>query len=143
MGRGAYADVSGELTRWNENAIRVAGIIALGESEQTLTEDHARRGIAVVRWCGLEYMRLVGETRFAKLLLDASRLSGLLDANGGEMASGLLQSKHGYKGARWDVVELLVSRFPERFTKERVKKEGEPGAPATIIRLTTPSSKSS
>lgn len=139
LGRGAFADVAGDLTRWNENAIRIAGLIALVEASDELTQEHAARGIEIVRWCGMEYIRLIAGSRAERWQKDADSFAGVLKAAGGEIQLSRLQSHHGYRGTKLDVLKQLVLRFPQMFAMETVKKEGTaPGAPATVFRLITP-----
>lgn len=147
LGRAEYLDVAGELTRWSENSIRVAGIFAVVEEQKILTSDHAARAVEVVRWCGEQSFRLIARARVQRARADADRLEAVIKSEGGQITSGRLQSQHGYaKGQKLEWAKSIVAKFPDRFAPlEAVPsaKNGKGGAPALLFRLRTPNSKSS
>jgi hypothetical protein len=137
--RGAFADLTGELSRWRENAIKVAGLFALAESKTTISADVAARACAVVRWCGFNYLGLLQSGRRERMHEEFERVAQLLRSNGGEMPVGRLASAHGIKREQ---LNALVAMFPAELEIERRAQAGA-GRPAEVVRLKTNSSKSS
>jgi hypothetical protein len=65
--RGPFADLAGELSRWRENAIKVAGLFAMAEGAKEVSAALAERAVAVVRWCGFNYLGLLQAGRRERL----------------------------------------------------------------------------
>ena len=137
--RGPFADMAGELSRWRENAIKVAGLFALAENTASISADMALRANRVVRWCGFNYLGLLQAGRGERRREELERLAQLLRSNGGEMPVGRLASAHGIKREQLDA---LVAVFPAEIEIERRAQAGA-GRPAEVVRLKIKSSKSS
>lgn len=132
--RGGYADVSGELSRWRENAIRVALNLWLADGEGgDITGDQADRAIAIVHWCCSSYMRLLNRGRMARKISQVQALrSLLLDTPEKEITLRDLDNRHGFDQ---DEVHRLASEFPDKLmitTKLPGAKGGRPSEVVTI-----------
>ena len=128
LGRGPFADLDGELTRWRENAIKVAGLFALAEGSPTLTADHAKRGCAIVRWAGYSYLGILSAGRAERKRADLDRLLEILEDKGGAICLGDLQRSHSIKRP---FVQSVIAAFPEKL---ELQKEPTGGRPLETLR---------
>ena len=133
MGRGVYADVDGELTRWRENAIKAAGLFAYAEGDSELTADHARRGCELMRWAGHSYLRTLSAGRKARQQGDFERLVEILNAKGGEITLRDLERHHAVDKT---TALSVAAAFPHRLEHHR-ENTGTAGRPREIVRFTT------
>ena len=131
LGRGPFADLDGELTRWRENAIKVAGLFAMAENTDTVTADHARRGCEIVRWSGYSYLGLLHAGRKERQRQHLDRLLDLLRVKGGSITLRDLERHHAITK---DIVNSAVAAFPDELTVERIAT-GIAGRPSIILRL--------
>jgi hypothetical protein len=131
--RGEFSEFKGELSRWRENAIKVAGLLAVAEGSPVITAELATRAVEVVRWCGLNYMSILQGCRPERLRRDLERVEALLSDVGGEMNLGPLLRDHNLDREK---IEALVSAYPERLRLERRAHDG-PGRPAEVLILIT------
>jgi hypothetical protein len=81
LARGRMSDVKGELSRWEENAIRLSlNLWMLDGCNGVVTKDHAERAVKIVRWCGYELIDLLDPIRVSRMdekrhrLLEAVRV---------------------------------------------------------------------
>lgn len=130
MGRGVFADVDGELTRWRENAIKAAGLIAHAEKCVELTADHARRGCELMRWAGMSYLGTLNAGRKERQQADLDRLLGILNAKGGEITLRDLERLHGVDK---QTALGVTAAFPHRLEFHR-ESTGNAGRPREILR---------
>jgi hypothetical protein len=136
--RGPFADVVGELSRWRENAIKVAGLFALAEKADKVTADCATRAVRVVRWAGFNYLSVLQAGRKARRQGELDRVLKLIANAGGEISMGELSRNHGVKRAE---VEALVAAFHEEIEIEkRPQGEGKAGRPSEVLRVISKSS---
>jgi len=134
--RSLGADLAGELSRWRENAIKVAGLFALAVKITGVSAEMAAQACTVVRWCGLNYLTMLQTSRTKRMRKEPESITKLLWAGGGELAVGILQSSNGYTRQELDA---LVAAFPTEIEIERRKHAG-PGKPAEVVRLKSKSS---
>lgn len=130
LGRGPFADVDGELTRWRENAIKVAGLFAVADGSDVLTDDHAKRGCALVRWAGFSYLSILSAGRSERQKDDLDRLLEILKARGGEITLRDLERHHGVKRP---TVLSVIAVFPDRLELHKAST-GTAGRPREILR---------
>jgi len=129
--RGPYSDLPGELSRWRENAIKVAGLFALVEDSHRITPVHATRAVAVVRWCGRSYLSLLDRGRKERLRGDVERILEIIaDSPGGEVPVGEVSRRHGISRTRLDMLE---KEFPSLMEIHPYPAE-RPGRPRQVIR---------
>ena len=131
LGRGPFADLDGELSRWGENAIKVAGLIAVAESTPTISADQARRGCEIVRWAGYSYLSLLTTGRRERLRAQRARLADILRDKGGTVTLRELERHNAFTKP---IVAGIIAAFPGDFIMERVKT-GKAGQPSVILRL--------
>jgi hypothetical protein len=128
---GRYPDLPGELSRWRENAIKIAGLFALAEGSPTVTADHAKRAVAVVRWCGFNYLNMLERGRRIRLHSEVQRLWNLVvQSPGGEVPVGEIERRHGFSRNK---LEMLTEVFPELLETYTYPPSG-PGRPKTVLR---------
>ncbi len=132
--RGGYADVSGELSRWRENAIRVALNLWLADGKGgDISGEQADRAISVVHWCYSSYMRLLNRGRGARKMSRVQTLRGLLvDTSEKEITLRDLAGCHGFEQ---DEVRRLAAEFSDKLmttTKSPGAKGGRPSEVLTI-----------
>jgi hypothetical protein len=133
--RGPFADLAGELSRWRENAIKVAGLFAVAEGAKEVSRALAERAVAVVRWCGFNYLGLLQAGRRERLREELERVLQLLRENDGVIHLGTLARNHGIKRAQ---LESLIAAFPAHLAIERVPQPGA-GRPAEVLKAGTKS----
>jgi hypothetical protein len=128
---GPYCDLPGEFSRWRENAIKVAGLIAVAERADHVTADHAERAVAIVRWCGQSYMGLLDKGRRERLQADATRLMQIvLESPKQEVPVGELERSHGFSRQK---IEAVTRLFPATL-ELHAKPPNGPGRPSTVLR---------
>jgi Protein of unknown function (DUF3987) len=130
LGRAEFADVDGELSRWRENAIKVAGLLAVAEEAETLTAGIASRGCEIVRWCALSYLGILGASRAEAKRKDMARLLEIVAQHGGSVRLGELDRQHGMTRQR---VVGILSACPNRLELFKVESS-KAGRPAEILR---------
>jgi len=136
-GREAFAGLDGELSRWAENAIKVAGLFALASGADTITPETANNACAVVKWCSFNYLAILAAGRRERKREELKRLLDIVRENGGEVTLRDLTRRNGI--TRVDITEIL-SAFPGAVEIERRITEGtQGGRPSEII--TMPSAK--
>jgi len=113
--QGALAAVAGDLSRWRENACRVALAIHAAENPEgvTLTAETAVRAVRLVRWAGRSTVRLLASGLEAAAKARAEKLRGLLQRAGGKLTLGALDKRHGMAEAE---AESLSHTFGSMFT---------------------------
>jgi len=130
---GALAEVSSDLSRWRENACRVALAIHVAENPKSvvLTAETAERAVRLVRWAGLCTVRLLASGLEAKAKARADKLGNWLLRADGMLTLGTLSKKHGMDEPE---VESLSRTFREMFVMEDL--HNPKGGPRTkTIRL--------
>jgi len=133
--RGPFADLAGELSRWRENAIKVAGLFATAEGSKEVAQALAERAVSVVRWCGFNYLGLLQAGRRERLRDELERVLELIRENDGAINLGTLERNHGIKRAR---LESLIAAFPTHLAIERFPQPGR-GRPAEVLKAGTKS----
>lgn len=139
--RGPFADLAGELSRWRENAVKVGGLFTVAEGTDTISSAQAERAVAVVRWCGINYLGLLQFGRRERLREDLERVLELLrESKGGEINLGDLARNHGIRRQK---LESLIAVFPDRLAIHRIPQApGAAGRPAEVLRAATKSTNS-
>ena len=130
--RGGYADVSGELSRWRENAIRVALNLWLADGKGgDITGEQADRAIAIVHWCCASYMRLLVRGRMARKMSQVQTLRGLLmDTPEKEITLRDLANRHGFEQGQ---VCRLAADFPDKLTIITKLPGAKGGRPSEVL----------
>ena len=137
---GQYRDIEGELGRWRENAIRLAGgqcvadWFTLGPAGEclTLTADHARRGVALARWACYATLAMMETGREARRLSRAHSLVRLVTDSGGKVTLRDLGDRHGYGK---DEVMALAMAYPNLLTVQRKGPGEKGGRPSDILTI--------
>lgn len=133
--REKFADLKGELSRWRENAIKVAGLFALIEETDELTADHARRGVEIVRWAANNYLSLLQSGRRQRQQDRLESILGHIDDAGGAIHVGDLAKRHGINRTSLDAVMAACPGAIE--IVKRPQPKGQAGQPAQIVRRAT------
>ena len=133
--RDEFADIQGELTRWRENACRVALTICMADNPDAvlLTGEQAKRAVQITRWAALSMLRLLNAGRIEARVARKEKLLHLLEGNGGEMTLRELRKAHGFEES--EALDLC-QRFPRLFIHEVKSTQGRP---SPVIRLATKS----
>ena len=129
--RDAFADLAGELSRWRENAIKIAGVFALAEDSTDISGALAGLACEVVRWCGFNYLGLLQVGRRERLKDELHRVVELLREQGGKISLGDLAASHGIRRPQ---VNALVAGFPAQLMVNLPGRIG-PGRPSEILTL--------
>jgi hypothetical protein len=138
LGYGPLADCAGLLTRWRENAIKVAGLFALVEGVWEIKEELATRAIRVMRWAGYSFLAMRQAGRYERLREELVSLEQLLRDHGGQMSVGELASSHGINRGR---LNAIASTFPDRVEIE-IRPQVASGRPAAVVKLVLHQAKS-
>jgi hypothetical protein len=132
--RGPFADLAGELSRWRENALKVAGLFAVAEDVGSISPALAERAVSVVRWCGFNYLGLLQSGRRERLREELEGVQKLLREHDGSLSLGTLVRSHGIKRPE---LEALIAAFPGLLTIDRIPQKEGAGRPAEVLRATT------
>ena len=128
--KGKFRDISGELSRCRENAIRIALCLWVGDkAEGELTAEQAERAVRIERWCLYSYMQILKGSRYEKKMEKVDELSSLVIQTGGQITLRDLKRRHGIEEKE---VEALAREFPERFKVETHKPDI--GRPSRVLR---------
>ncbi|HPA19077.1 MAG TPA: DUF3987 domain-containing protein [Verrucomicrobiae bacterium] len=136
MRNDAFRDVEGELGRWREHAIRIAGVLAVadgiseGRAPITLDARTAERAVTVARWAGLSSLRMLQLGRARRLAERMERLLAVLAEAGGQQTLRILEKHHGFLRPE---IESLVTRYPEKF--EVTTHKPATGRPGEVLNL--------
>jgi len=130
---GPFSAYQGELSRWRENAIKVAGLLAIAAESPEITTDLAEAGISIVRWCALNYLAILLGGDQNRHQSDLNTLLRRIDDSHGEISLGELSRNHGISRAE---VETLTRLFPEQVTLHN-RKSGSAGRPSLIVSRAT------
>jgi hypothetical protein len=132
--KGDCADVEGELSRWRENAIRVALNLWLADGAGAdLTAGQAERAIRIVTWCGRSYLEMLNQERRARKTARVERLRALLlDTNHKEITLRALKNSHAFNHTE---VRSLASEFPEKLQIIEKVHGASGGRPSEVLSI--------
>ena len=123
---GDLADCRVDLSRWRENALRIALILAVAEDPETtvLTRDIAERAIRLHRWIALGALQETALDRDDQLNARADKLAEVLSQCGG---SRLVSELWNLNKFQLNELVQLTTHFPHRFEMETITNGGRPG----------------
>ncbi len=127
--RGEFADLTGELSRWRENGIKVAGLFAIAEEAGTVSAEIAERAVRVVRWVGFNYLGLLQAGRKERQQKELERVLEVLNDAGGSINIGDLAKRHSITRER---LMAVMAAHPGELSLDKVKTNGRPGE---VLRL--------
>lgn len=133
---GECSENEADLGRAREIAIRIALNLALADNPDTteVTEDVARRAVAIGRWCLLTTYRLSNQTQAEVRKGRLQKLTTLLEESpSGWMTVRDLRRSHGFEE---ELLDKLVILSGGTLKKAAMKENG--GRPSHVIRLTNP-----
>lgn len=131
---GDFRDIEAELGRWRENAIRIAGGLALAEKLSSITPNIAERAIALAQWAhlsGLAVINAGAETRRRSRL---ERVIALAKESDGWITLRRLRDSHGISETE---VEHLAHFYPSHLIVEDRQGGSKGGRPSRIVKLAT------
>lgn len=137
---GPFRDMEGELGRWRENAIRLAGGQCVADAymqgvesgDIVLSVEHARRGVSLARWASRSTLAILHEGIEDRRTARAETLRQLLNSCSGKMTLRELKRRHGYDN---NEVKALVSAYPKTLSVQRVEPGKEGGRPSEVCVL--------
>ena len=114
---GKYRAIEGELGRWRENAIRIAGgqcvadAISSGEDPNglTLTAEQADRGVKIARWSHLQSLAMLNKGLAERQWQRVETLQTLVSRYNGATTLRDLRDRHGFAP---DEVKRLTAEYP-------------------------------
>jgi hypothetical protein len=133
---GKYRGIEGELGRWRENAIRVAGgqcvadALLKGEDVESLvlTAEQADRGVKIARWCHLQSLTMLNKGLADRQWQRVETLQALISRYGGSVTLRDLRDRHGFPP---DQVKMLAKEYPQALLIETIKPVT--GRPSEIL----------
>lgn len=129
---GELADCRVDLSRWRENALRIATILAVAEDPEVkvLTGDVAARAIRIHRWIALGALQETASDRDDQLNTRANKLAEVLSQCGGSRLVSELRNLN-----KFPLNELvqLTTHFSDRFEMETITNGGRPGQWVRLI----------
>jgi hypothetical protein len=111
--RGEFWDIEGTLSRWRENAIRIAGVLAVASGAEEITIEIAQDSIRICRWAVLNSLEMLQAGRADRIRQRLRRLQDLLIE--GAMTVRDLTKNHGFTKAE---LERIAEAHPTRFLFE-------------------------
>lgn len=121
--RDKFPALAGELSRWKENAIKLAGVFAVTEGAAEITEELANRAVEVMLWCGFNFIDLWLAAQQEKTGVDLDVVVDAINSSDGEIHAGKLERITKLTRAELDTLAQL---YPERLVKEKRKTGGRP-----------------
>ena len=133
---GKYRSIEGELGRWRENAIRVAGgecvadALVKGDDLDNilLTPEHAHRGVTIARWSHLNSIVMLNRGMIERQWQRVETLQTLLTRYHGKVTLRDLRLRHGFASQE---VKSLVAEYRDRLSLEVAKPAT--GRPSEIL----------
>jgi Protein of unknown function (DUF3987) len=138
---GKYRAIEGELGRWRENAIRIAGrqcvadALSKGEDVQSLvlTGEQAERGVKIARWSHFHSLTMLNKGLADRQWQRVETLQALVSRYSGAVTLRDLRDRHGFAP---DEVKRLAAEYP-RALSIRTNKPAI-GRPSEILTLPRP-----
>jgi hypothetical protein len=133
---GKYRAIEGELGRWRENAIRIAGgqcvadALSKGEDDKalTLTGEQAERGVKIARWSHLHSLIMLNKGLAERQWRLVETLQDLVRRYGGTATLRDLRDRHGFAS---DEVKRLATEYPHALSIQ-IKKPAT-GRPSEVL----------
>jgi hypothetical protein len=140
--QGDLCDMDKELSRWRENAIKLALILeaANGSEVPEITAEIAADAVALMRWIGIGSLHLFEWERYERFEKRATQLEKALKSRGGECLASNLEKRHGFSPQE---ARQLAQAFPSQFVVGAVRNGGRPGTIVKLIRHHYPAESSS
>lgn len=135
--RGKYADVEGELSRWRENAIRIALGLWIADNEWgCLTKEQAERAVQITRWCYQSYLMILNRGRIKRRLSRVEDLRKILLETEEKTATLRdLTNRHGFSK---EEVKSLAVEFPDKLEIVERPPGAKGGRPSEVVRIPAP-----
>lgn len=123
---GVLADMDKELSRWRENAIKIALVLqaATDPAASEISVEVARDAVTLMRWLGIGLLEMAEVNRYERLDRRANQLAQALKKRGGECVASSLETRHGFS---LDEAQKLAGMYPQRFRVIEVQRGGRPG----------------
>jgi len=137
---GKYRDIEGELGRWRENAIKIAGQQCLADAiindqdpfdEIVLTGEQAERGVKIARWPLRHSVAMLNKAMVDRQWRRAQSLLDLRQRYRRQVTLRDLQRRHGFS---LDEVQTLALQYPTLFKIEPLKRQTA-GRPSEVLRF--------
>jgi hypothetical protein len=134
-----FRSIEGELGRWRENAIRVAGGQCIADAlvrgddldNILLAPEHAQRGVAIARWSHLHSIVMLNRGMTERQWQRVETLETLLVRYGGQVTLRDLHRRHGFAPRE---VRSLAVEYRDRLEVKIVKPAT--GRPSEILTFT-------
>ncbi len=135
--QGDLCDMDKELSRWRENAIKLALILetANGSEVPEITTEIAADAVTLMRWIGVGVLQLFEWQRYERFEKRALQLEKALKIRGGEYLASNLENRHGFS---LQETRQLARAFPSQFAVEPSQNGGRPGNVVKLIRKCAP-----
>lgn len=135
---GKYREIEGELGRWRENAIKIAGgqcvadALSKGNDAQslTLTADQAERGVKIGRWNHLHSLAMLNKGLANRQWQRVETLQALLSRYGGTVTLRDLRDRHGFVPHE---IKMLAAEYSHALSIQTHKPTT--GRPSEILTL--------
>ncbi len=137
---GKYRAIEGELGRWRENAIRIAGgqcvadALSKGEDVRSLilTGEQADRGVNLARWSHLHTLAMLNKGLADRQWQRVETLQALVSRYSGAVTLRDLRDRHGFAP---DEVKRLAAEYPHALSIQTHKPiTGRPSEVLTLPR---------
>ena len=126
-------DLDGEVSRWRENSIKVAGLLAVADGAEVVTESHAKAAVEIVKWCGNNYLEFHKNAIKSNLEGKRDKVVALLKATpGGQLCLSDLQKRHNITRVEFT---KLVQSFPTIFEITKGTSSFVGGRPGEFAKL--------
>ncbi len=136
---GEFRDIEGELGRWRENAVRIAGGLCVADyysapdgTPLSLTADRAERGVRLARWACLSTLEMMQAGRRERRQERASQLAGIVSGEGGTITLRDLRRSHSFAH---EEVRALARDFPTMIEVQKITHGEKGGRPSEVAML--------
>jgi hypothetical protein len=127
-------DFPGECSRWREDAIQIAGLLACFEDKTCIDADLAMRASNIVRWCKKNFLRMACKWYIEFFDEKFERILDLMERSSSNSIS--IRDLKFRNGFTQDGINAICALYVDEISIEQVKpKSKKGGRPSAILRL--------
>jgi hypothetical protein len=129
----SFTEMDGELGRWREDAIQIAGLFACYEQRNNIDGILAGRACSLVRWCKKSFLRLFFANHKVKISKKLQRIEDLLaEASADRVPMWRLRQIYGIDD---EMLHEIMQIYPRQLVIEKGKTTAKGGRPPVFLRM--------
>jgi hypothetical protein len=129
----SFPELDGELGRWREDAIQIAGLFACCEQRNSIDGLLAKRACTLVRWCKMSCLRIIILNYKTCVSKKMQRIEdAFAEASAEKMPMWRLRQNYGIDD---ETLQIIMQTNPNRFIIEKGKPTAKGGRPPSFLRM--------